>query len=148
MSYQLWWAVPDRVVMQRCYGDLTVEELKTINQTFVSQYLRVGTPLIHTVIDLTDMTGFPKNLPQLTKAFQRDKQDIERLGWTLVVGVNPIVKFFASIITQLWSQSRFRVVDSVEDAEKFLKDVVPDVDFTVWHSQPTPTESLTGDITE
>jgi hypothetical protein len=120
MPYQISWMIDKRLVYQRCYGELTMDELRENNQEFVRDYLRQGTPLVHTIVDLTGVTNFPKNLTQYGQAFKRDAEDVARLGWTVVVGANPIFRFFGTVVTNLWRQARFRMFDTLQEAYTFL----------------------------
>ncbi len=129
MAYKTWWAIEKRVIHQVCSGEMTLEELGRANVDVVAA-IHEGTPLVHIIVDLTDVTRFPTNLKELAGVFKRDDATTERTGWLCVVGVNAIIHFFASIISQLWNKSRFRMFASVDEAYSFLGKFDPSLDIT------------------
>jgi hypothetical protein len=136
MPYEIWWMVEQRVVYQRCYGELTIEELKANNDEFVACLMQ-GTPLVHTIVDLTEVTKFPLKLNDMAQAFKRSDEAVARLGFTLVVGANPMFNFFGRVLTQLWNKARFRMCTTTQEAVEMLGQVDPGLDMsTVRLSNP------------
>ncbi|MBC7870739.1 MAG: hypothetical protein H7Y09_07850 [Chitinophagaceae bacterium] len=143
MAYKTWWAVENRVVHQTCSGELTLEELSRANQDVV-EAIHAGTPLVHVVIDLTEVTRFPTNLKEIAGVFKRDNATTERTGWLCVIGVNVIIRFFASIISQLWNKARFRMFATVDEAYAFLAQSDLSIDMSNIKRQPQTNEAASN----
>lgn len=112
------WYVEGRVIYTRVTGDITMEDVIAMNARTV-ELLKQGTPLIHHIVNVEQMTSFPLKLAELTKAVQF----VPEMGWLLIVGtIHPIIRFFGSIITQV-SKARFRTFEKEPDALHFLWDV-------------------------
>lgn len=122
MPCEMDWLIKDRLVFQRCWGELTLDELRSTNHDFVD-CIHAGMPLVHTIIDLTEVTDFPKSLTEINRAFARDEETLQRLGWTLVISTHPILRFFASIVTSLWNKARFRIFATNDEALNFLAEL-------------------------
>jgi hypothetical protein len=116
MAHQTSWYIPRRVVLQRLYGTLTIEELKQINSEF-EQCLNEGIPMVHVLVDVSGVERYPIKLHEIAQAMQHGD---EREGWVMLIGANPILKFLGSAITQL-AKLRFRTFNTVEEAFEFLK---------------------------
>jgi len=120
MPYQVSWYYEKRILYSRIEGDITLDEVKAMNDTIVQQYLPQGTPLVHSIVDVTRVGKYPMNVGQLSQAV---KFDNSTSGWLVVVSkANPIIRFFASVITQV-SDTRFRMYSTVDEAVTFLAGV-------------------------
>lgn len=81
-----------------------------------SQLVSMGIPLMHSIIDTTQVKRHP-NLIQATRTLSFPPA--ERIGWTLLIGTNTVVRFVASVVFQTVNR-RFRLFGTVDDALRFL----------------------------
>ena len=118
------WYVPDRVIMMRSHGDLTIEEAKAANKKIL-EFLDLGKPLIHTLVDQLDMGNFPISLRDNKDALSAIKHP--NVGWTVVYGnPNKIADFISGMIARM-GRLRYRKFTSKEEAIAFLADQDPSV---------------------
>lgn len=120
MPAEISWYHENRIIYERFYGTITVEEMITLTQKS-EEYREAGIPLVHTIVDLSGIESFPKNLGAIRAAIKRPAH-MERIGWIIIYGTqNPILKFFASAITQVFGgQVRFRLCETLEQSLAFL----------------------------
>ncbi len=52
----------------RIYGEMTVEDIRNLSKQS-AHFRTIGTPLIHALIDLTELEKYPTNLATLRSAF-------------------------------------------------------------------------------
>ncbi len=122
MPYHINWYQQDRVIFEKFYGDVVVEDVRNLNAQSSKMFI-AGTPLIHVIVDLSEIQSFPKSMGVIKEAI-RSRADPDRLGWVMIFGTkNPILKFFASVIAQVAGERvRFRLVNSLDEAVAFLHD--------------------------
>jgi hypothetical protein len=116
MAHDTSWYIPQRAILQRVWGELTIEEMAEINKELES-YLDQGIPLVHILIDVTKVEKYPNSVHQIGKVMKRN--NTEREGWTLLVTNSQIIRFIGSVVTQ-FSTLRFRTFQKFEDAVEFL----------------------------
>jgi hypothetical protein len=119
VPFEIGWHQADRIVHLRFYGDVTIDEIRDSSLS-VKTHVEQGKPLVHTISDLSDVQHFPRNLLQISKA--TTKLDNSVLGWTIVIGANPILAFIVTTISQL-AGARLRMLPTMEEALTFLKSV-------------------------
>lgn len=116
MAHDTSWYIPQRAILQRVSGELTIEEMAQINKE-LETYLDQGIPLVHILIDVTKVEKYPTSVHQIGKVMKRN--NVEREGWTLLVTNSQIIRFMGSVVTQ-FSTLRFRTFPKFEDAVEFL----------------------------
>jgi len=126
MTIDISWQQPRRVIYERFYGTITIEEMTAIQQEFI-RYLNDGDAPVHAIIDLGGVRDFPKSLTQI-------RQGLVTTGTTqlgrvvLVTGKNPLVKFISSVISQLiLKNAQYALCDSLDEAVRILRDRDPSV---------------------
>jgi hypothetical protein len=121
MPYQLSWAVPKRVIWQRLYGEVTLEEVVESLPRYL-EMLEDGGDYVHTLVDLTLVRKYPSNIPQITKTL--DFRLLDRQGWVVMIqSMNPLIKFIASATAQiLLKNARIRILPDLATAIEFLQD--------------------------
>lgn len=121
MSYEGSWYADKRVVLQRLWGTVTLEEAAQAHHTMV-QFLDEGTPLVHVLVDLSQVEQFPTNLIALKRAMPPIEHS--GMGWMLVCGAgNPMLRFVASTIIQIMMPGlRLRMFDTLDQSLTFLQD--------------------------
>lgn len=122
MAYSVGWYIDKRVTYQRLYGHVTLEDVRDINAESID-ISRNGIPLVHSVIDITGVQKFPTNLAAI-REIMSIQTDGDAVGWVLIVGAdNPVIRFIASVITQLVMEKiHFRLMDSMDAALEFLQE--------------------------
>jgi hypothetical protein len=131
MPYEVQWLVENRVIYQRLYGHLILEELREAGQR-VSEHVLAGTPLVHMVSDFTHVDKFPMNLREVNSMLENPYP--ERFGWMIGITSNTLIRFFGTVVPQLQG-ARIRMFTSPEEALAFLQsmdDSLPVLDTSIF----------------
>ena len=118
MSFEIIWQQAC-VVHIRFYGDdmdASVEQ----SQHELERELAEIEGKVHIIIDLSAVTQRPPSLAKVRQQVFFEKS--EKLGYSIfVIGTNPIIRYFASILAPLLLKGRqFTVVDSLNEALRYL----------------------------
>jgi hypothetical protein len=119
MPYETFWYVENRVLYERLYGVLTIEELHALSKEAL-QYFETGTERVHVLLDISHLEKYPTNLSQLRSVMVEDKHP--RLGWWVLIATNTFIRFIVSALSQVRS-IHFRAVSSLDDAIKTLGEI-------------------------
>jgi len=126
MPVEIGWQQPRRVIYERFYDAVTIDELTSIQQTFF-QYLRDGDAPVHSIIDLSAVKSYPKSLNQVRQALAPDPTG-KGGRVVLVVGSNAVIKFITSMISQLvFKNAQFTFCTSLDEAVSYLRQLDPTV---------------------
>jgi hypothetical protein len=121
VAYQISWLVEGCVVEITFSGTATVEELHNQALSLV-EYLDKGQqPLVHNILNLTELEHFPINLALLNNNLSAPLRH-PKIGWNIFITSNRMAKFLASMVTQL-SSARFRSFATREEGLAFLNEV-------------------------
>ncbi len=121
MPYQLTWKYPSRVIHQRIFGQLSLDEFRDV-ATKLDEMVDEGTPLVHVISDLVEIEKFPTNLNAIRK--QLPEMGNDKIGWVLLVTRHQVINHIAYVICQIVIRNvRFRVFDTVDAAFAFLLDI-------------------------
>ncbi|MBI1258666.1 MAG: hypothetical protein GC204_14455 [Chloroflexi bacterium] len=122
MSVEISWQQPKRVIYERFYDAVTVEELTSIQQTFF-QFLIDGDAPVHSIIDLSAVRSYPKSINQVRQAFVADKTG-KGGRVVLIVGSNVIMRFITSMVSQIaFKDAQFTFCNSVDEALAYLRQI-------------------------
>lgn len=119
MPAETTWYIENRVILSRVEGEATFQDVAEVDAELVAR-IRQGAnfaPLVHLILDMRTMTKIPVNLVEMRKTLTHLKEPA--LGWTLVIGMNPVMRFVAGMITQM-AGVRFRMFPTFEEAVSFL----------------------------
>lgn len=120
MSFEVKWHTENTVVLVRLWGDLDIREFPEFD-TLITQHIDASTqPLVHVWVDLKEVTKFPANVLQVHKALKHLGH--ERVGWSIIITENRIIRFVGTMITQIM-RARFRAFTTDKEALDFLKKV-------------------------
>jgi hypothetical protein len=119
MPYSFDWVVQGRVVLEKAFGDVTIEELVRFNAEVTTLIAEQGIAPVHVIVDLTNVGKYPSSLKDIMSTMRQRVPD--KVGWMLVVTQNPIMRFVASIIFQL-ARLRVRMFQTIQEALDFLKE--------------------------
>lgn len=126
MAYEVAWLETDQIYLSRFYGDVSIQDIIDAGQASADLIATSDTPMLHNLVDLSEMDDFPKNLPVLSKALGEvsiDPDILERVGWMVIAPVtNPLISFLVSSLIQM-TNGRFRIFDNLDDARAFAYEV-------------------------
>ena len=126
MTVEITWQQPKRVIYERFYDVVTVEELTSIQQTFF-QYLIDGDAPVHSIIDLSAVRSYPKSINQVRQAFVPDKTG-KGGRVVIIVGSNVVMRFITSMVSQIaFKDAQFTFCNSVGEAVAYLRQLDPTV---------------------
>ena len=122
MPYEQSWLIMNEVVHSKRRGDLTVEELVSSTTEIVQKLDSSNRPLVHVLVDVHDVTSYPRKLRVLNLAL-KPLLSHPRLGWILFYGnSNQVLQFLTGMIAQIM-RTRFRFFDTSAEAVQFLQSV-------------------------
>src|SRR5690349_19175336 len=108
MAAETTWYIENRVILVHVEGESTFQDIAEVDAAIIIR-IRQGvkvTPLVHIILDMRAMTKIPVNLVEMRKALTHLKEP--GLGWTVVAGMNPVIRFVAGMVTQM-AGVRFRM---------------------------------------
>ena len=115
MAYEVKWYVTDRILYARCYGDYTLDELASMTQCVVDDYLNAADSTVHFLVDLENMATYPVQVARIRDVTQASLQH-PNMGWLLVYGVNnPMLGFIIKVTTQVM-RARVRQISELDEA--------------------------------
>lgn len=115
MAHLTRWDIDQRLVYGKLYHHVMLDEVATFTEK-MEDYTQRGQPLVHFILDLSEINQYPPlmELRHVARPF-----DQSRIGWTLIVTNNRLLKFLTSTLFQR-VQARFRFVNDVEAARTFI----------------------------
>ena len=126
MPIDISWQQPRRVIYERFYDTVTIEEMSAVQKKFLD-YLTEGEAPVHSIIDLSAMHDFPKSLSQIRQGLI-STGNIQLGRVVLITGKNPVIRFISSVISQLLlKNAQYTLCDSLEEAVHYLRDRDPSV---------------------
>jgi hypothetical protein len=112
-SYTVEWYVPKRVILiQYNEMDITADVLQKLSADLEKCYQEGETP-IHIISDNTHQGATKVGLQELKQGLAVMKQ--ANWGWTIFLGANSLVNFFATVISNIFSM-KIRKAQSLEEA--------------------------------
>jgi hypothetical protein len=120
MPYQTEWYVDKRVILTRYTGIIQIEDIQgQIEETRVM--IEEGTPLIHSIIDLSQIEKWPA-LNVVNEFRSMDIEQVrERIGWSVIVANNVVLKFGSALFAPIFNL-RQRIFSSLDEALTFLSE--------------------------
>jgi hypothetical protein len=123
MPVEISWQQPNRVLHEHFYGsDLDlVASMQVAQQGIVQEFEELEGP-IHLIVDLSEMTEPPASLVEMRHRIQ--VPNLQKLGYIVfVTGKNPVVQYFASILSQVILKGKpFTFVDTLDEALQYLRE--------------------------
>lgn len=119
MPFKVAWYVENRVILTRYTGVITVEDIH-LQMSQTKELIHQGTPLIHSIIDLSQIEKWPP-LNVVNEFRSTDISDLRtKMGWSIIVANNVILKFGTALFTPIF-KLRQRVFSTVDEALAFLQ---------------------------
>lgn len=122
MPISISWYIPDHIVMMAVVGDITMLELTEAYDEALAM-VEAGGDIVHTFIDFQNAGDMPRDINQIRSLLNRKSA---KSGWSIVVGDNKIVRFIATVITNLL-HIHFAYVNTMEEAVEFLRKRYPNL---------------------
>jgi hypothetical protein len=119
MPAQVSWHLENRIVGIRVFDTVTIADVNALSDTIIALFEASDTPLIHLLVDESDMTDFPKQFRDIYRVgvFMKHPQ----MGWFIIYGGNnALFRVISHLVTQLM-RLRHRHFDTLEDAVEFLQ---------------------------
>lgn len=124
MPVEIRWYMPESVLLARYYGDITPDDIYKQYTIGIEMIEAVDTPLVHLIVDTTEVQSFPQNIMEF-KSLLGDKA--QNAGWVVLVGDNKLIRFLTNIISGMM-KLHITYVSTVDEALKFVIDRDPDWD--------------------
>ena len=114
MPVETQWYLPKRVIYQRFYGVVTVDDFaRSIRQ--IGEFVAEGDAPVHAIANVLDVERWPLlNLSKVNK-----HGTYPGMGWTVIVVTNPTLRLFSTILGQFSSQY-IHSVPHITEAISFL----------------------------
>lgn len=123
MPYQTGWAVENRLIVTRYTGVITIEDIRgqiDVTHALIEQ----GTPMIHSIIDLTNIEKWPPfNVVNEFRAMDIESVR-ERIGWSIIVANSVVLKFGSALFAPVFNL-RQRIFSTYDEALDFLQEHDP-----------------------
>lgn len=123
MPYQTGWYVEKRIILTRYTGIIGIEDIHgQIAETHA--LIEEGTPLIHSIIDLSQIEKWPPlNVVNEFRSMNIDSVR-ERMGWSIIVANNVVLKFGSALFAPIFNL-RQRIFSNLGEALTFLQENDP-----------------------
>ena len=120
MPYQTGWYVEKRIIVTRYTGIIHVEDIRgQIDETHT--LIEQGTPLIHSIIDLSQIEKWPP-LNVVNEFRSMNIESVrERLGWSIIIANNVVLKFGTALFAPIF-KLRQRIFSTLGEALTFLQE--------------------------
>lgn len=129
MLDQIYWKVPERIMVMQFSGELSFVEFKTSilkAQATLEPMAGPEKPQIHVINDLTRTSTSTSQWMEFSQVNRFVKSLPAQLitGWLVIVDShpNPMMTFITSVVSQI-TKVRFRVLGSMDEALEFLTSV-------------------------
>jgi hypothetical protein len=114
MPCDISWYIDRRVILQRLYGVVTIEEYVQLQKDGMV-YVMQGKPPVHALIATAEIT----RVPSLIELSRLSYTPAPGLGWLVTAVHQPIYRFAATVLSQFVGKN-FKIVASVEEGYAFL----------------------------
>ncbi|MBL8131045.1 MAG: hypothetical protein JNL42_04240 [Anaerolineae bacterium] len=127
------WYYEKRVIHVIYFGQVSKADLEE-SQEAIDRLIAEGAPPMYLLIDSTRITQRELGLKDMVGIFK--PKGLEIVGWTLLIGADPIVRLLSSAILQLM-KGRFRFMKDTAEAVEFLRGMDDDLrDLPVYEYDP------------
>ncbi len=117
MPYEVSWYRPNRIIYERVYGELTLNEVQgTVVE--IERMLEEGTSPIHLIVDMRELDKVKvpvKEIANVSRSLRSTK-----LGWVLLLSTGkPLLDFLASVVSQV-TRMQLAKRASLDQVDDFL----------------------------
>jgi hypothetical protein len=116
MGYEVAWFEPNRVICMTARDNLTIDELGAAIK-FIEDGVRSGTGTVHLIVDAREIRAIPSNVLEIKKRITY--LDRDKMGWIVLVGMNPLISTFIKVLTSLLG-TKFNNFKSLRPALEFI----------------------------
>jgi hypothetical protein len=114
-AYSVEWLIPQRLILFRLWGKVSLDESLFINDTFGSM-IEAGQAPVHIIGEVGEKGSIPTDISLLTR---KSALSSEKFGHLIVVGANPLVRFIAKMVTSVL-KTNVHMVNSLDEAKALL----------------------------
>ncbi|MEL6307090.1 MAG: hypothetical protein AAFV98_08345 [Chloroflexota bacterium] len=125
ISHRVQWLLEERVIYIKSQGNMSEEELITIDNQVVAMLDTSQAEQVHVVVNVTELEDAP-SLPALVR--QKFLQH-PRFGWYITVGANALLRFLGATTGRL-TNINFQFARSLGEAKSHLQridETLPDL---------------------
>jgi hypothetical protein len=122
MPYNVSWYVENRVVLNRVWGEYTLEEMRTGNE-IILPWMNASSMPVHLVVDVREIGHFPRNFRPMLQEIERFRS-VANMGWGVMLTNNSLLHFFGVLAANV-TRSSFRAASSYEEVNAILGRVDP-----------------------
>lgn len=123
MPVNINWFIPQRVILLEGIGHISTEDIIESAPNGAAMIESSSYEVVHILFDAENLTSFARDVFGLTRASQHFLGH-PRFGWFILYGrEDPIVRFTASITTQVFRRS-FKIFVTKEEALTFLDEIL------------------------
>ena len=147
MPGKISWLIKNKVIILQYIGDVTIEEIQKVADYGNPIISGASAPLVHVIVDETQMTDHPKNVLQGVKAMNTTLSN-PKLGWLYFVSIPSEVISFVTKMVLSAARTRYRVVDTLDEAKAALMEAdstLPDLDAMDFATDTIPLYEINGD---
>ncbi|MEO8607598.1 MAG: hypothetical protein ABI690_06940 [Chloroflexota bacterium] len=116
MANEVTWLLPNRVIYFQAKDVLTIDELVAAIK-FIEDGVRNAPGVVHLVVDARETKSIPSNVLEIKKHITYLNRD--KMGWIILIGMNPLVNAFVKVLTQLL-RTNYRNFRAQKPALEFL----------------------------
>ncbi|MEO8607599.1 MAG: hypothetical protein ABI690_06945 [Chloroflexota bacterium] len=101
MPYEVSWYRQDRVIYMQLKEAVSIQDLAAATE-FAMNAVREGIAPVHLIVDIQAVKSIPSNVLEIKKSIPTlTKEQRDLTGWIVLIGMNPLINTFVSVITQL-----------------------------------------------
>jgi hypothetical protein len=116
MPYEVKWLVEGRVIYQRLYGTITLEEYQEVQKLGQVLFDQRKPPVIHTLVDVMKLEKSP-SIGEIMRL--PHPKNPEGMGWMVLSIENALFRFIGSVVAQFVVKN-FKLTRNLEEACAFL----------------------------
>lgn len=116
MKYTMSWLIDKRVIFIVLQDELEVEEFRKF-MIDLTAMVNEGTAPVHAVVDVRQITSAMHNMNGIGKVFADNRPQSN--GFTILIGGNPVTRFFVQIFLSI-AKLEVRFVKDMDEGMKVL----------------------------
>lgn len=117
MPFSIEWYIPQRVILCRIIGDVSLDEAQQMADTMAVR-ITEGIAPVHTIFEASQMGSFPTSIAQLNRMSRWVYHP--STGWIVSINTGRIMSFVAVVLTNT-AGVKYRPAASIDDAIKLLQ---------------------------
>jgi hypothetical protein len=124
MPYEIRWYVENRVVLNRIWGEYSLDEMRAGNEVILA-WMRAAPTRVHLLVDVREIGHFPNNFRPMLQEIERFRNE-PKMGWGVMLTTNKLLHFFGVLASNV-TRGSFRAATNYQEANAILSRVDPAV---------------------